>query len=142
LFEFSLSLKKLVRGVIKERTKTWDLTKRYWNIGTYFDNDREMYLVFPDNCEIANYRTAKKNFVHGIRYLKFGLQILAHGKITDYHVAIPFYKTIMADTSVDWDHYAAIHKPHFEGLRLDLKSKAESEIGQAVKESGNMHVRA
>lgn len=65
---FSLDLRKLKRSVVKESLFTWSKAKVLWN------NERD-------------YKKSKKNLVHSIRYLMFGLQIAQFGTITDFYAA-------------------------------------------------------
>lgn len=52
-----------------------------------------------------NIEKSKKNIFHSIRYVYFGIQIIKHGKITDYQEANTYLYEIINDTSTDWKHF-------------------------------------
>src|SRR5262249_55376750 len=74
---WGLSLKKLLRGVMKERNKTWDKAKKKWHKVMKMDRRESKEaagaaLRFACRRD-AKMKVAKKNVVPGMRYLLFGL---------------------------------------------------------------------
>jgi hypothetical protein len=66
-------------------------------------------------------RRARKNLVHGIRYLLFAHQLFEHGAITDYRAATPFYKQVFESGSDDWEFYDNLYKPLYAQMKKDLQ---------------------
>eukprot|EP01122_Echinamoeba_exundans_P007208 TRINITY_DN2159_c0_g1_i1.p1 TRINITY_DN2159_c0_g1~~TRINITY_DN2159_c0_g1_i1.p1 ORF type:complete len:660 (-),score=80.47 TRINITY_DN2159_c0_g1_i1:104-1909(-) len=66
--------------------------------------------------------TAKKNFVHGLRYLLFALQLIKYDRIVDFTEGNKYWKMIMDETSTDLAHYEATLEPIYNELTMQLKS--------------------
>jgi hypothetical protein len=68
-------------------------------------------------------RRAKKNLVHGIRYLLFAHQIFDNGSITDYQAATPFFNQVFNSTEENWEFYDELYKPLYAQMKKDLSDK-------------------
>ncbi len=114
-----LSLKKLVRGVIKERNKAWDKAKRFLTRthntrpttrhaphtanDTTNDTHGRLYAEYEAGVERqeagkgqGGLRMVKKNLAHGIRYLVLGRALAERGAIDDFAAANHYHHQLMA----------------------------------------------
>lgn len=53
----------------------------------------------------GDYYKAKKNIIHSIRYVEFGIQIIVYGSIVDLSVSNRLFNEIIANESVIWEEY-------------------------------------
>ncbi len=54
---------------------------------------------------------SKKHFIHSIRYVEFGIQILLYNKIINLSICNDAFNNIMNDTNTDYQHYYSIYQP-------------------------------
>ena len=53
----------------------------------------------------GDYYKAKKNIIHSIRYVEFGIQIILHNRIVDVAVSNGLFDEIMNNDSIIWEEY-------------------------------------
>jgi hypothetical protein len=100
-FDFKLRIPALQKSVRMDSTHNYAKAKRLWKSDIY---------------------VARKNLVHGIRYLRYCLQLLESGAITDFSAGNEVWAEIMNNPSVDWKEYEAKYEPIYNELTARLKS--------------------
>ncbi|KAL6062794.1 hypothetical protein QOT17_011939 [Balamuthia mandrillaris] len=91
---FALRKTNLRKAAIADAKHNYQKAKRLWKEG-------ELYK-------------AKKNLVHGIRFLLLAVQLMEKGRIDDVTAGNDVWAEIMADTSQQWPRYEDKYKPTFE----------------------------
>lgn len=63
----------------------------------------------------------KKSLWHSLRLVRFGIQLLKHGKIVDYSELNPMYKEIVFNESNDWEYYKAKYQPIYNSYKTEFR---------------------
>jgi len=120
--------------VLKEDIKfTWHLSKLKLRKSAYLDSKHNFQKAKRSWKEGDIYK-AKKNIVHGIRYLQFGIQLLERGAIYDLEAANTTWEEVKAETNQSWSFYEAKYKPVYEKLVQTMNLLAKPLQLQAKKQ--------
>lgn len=70
----------------------------------------------------------KKSLWHSLRLIRFGIQILKYGKITDYSELNYLYKEIAFNESNDWEYYKSKYQPLYNSYKTEFRLAEEGSI--------------
>eukprot|EP01087_Luapelamoeba_hula_P011862 TRINITY_DN3282_c0_g1_i6.p1 TRINITY_DN3282_c0_g1~~TRINITY_DN3282_c0_g1_i6.p1 ORF type:complete len:310 (-),score=56.78 TRINITY_DN3282_c0_g1_i6:665-1594(-) len=100
-----LSLPQLRASVSAEAARTWCKAMKKWNL--------------EDNIPLS-----KKDIIHALRELLFGLQMAQHHRIIDFTAANEYHERMRKEESTDWPHYKAAYHPIYNDLGSQLRQLA------------------
>jgi predicted nucleotidyltransferase len=83
----------------------------------------------------SNRPKSKKNIVHAIRYLMFGIQTAKYGKVVDFHCANEYYYEVMAKNHDQWETYEAEYMPVVDKLLEELVSCTKEKQDIAIAQT-------
>jgi len=101
-FETNISPYKLRTAVSAEASRTWCKAKK-------------------KNLEENNPALSKKDVIHCLRELKFGIQLAKYGHIRNFGTANKYVHEMASDTSVDWNEYGKKWQVTYNKLSSKLK---------------------
>jgi hypothetical protein len=90
-FNYAVRLPALRRAVKADALHNYTKAKRLWSTDQY---------------------VAKKNVLHGLRYLEFALQLATKGRVIDFTAATDVWPSILAAT--EWNQIAERVKPLYD----------------------------
>jgi len=64
---------------------------------------------------------SKKNIIHGLRYLHYGLQLAENGRITDFTAGNVHWLEVMRNPSQNWDDYERAYRPIYQRMMQQIK---------------------
>eukprot|EP01129_Flabellula_baltica_P005859 TRINITY_DN2147_c0_g1_i3.p1 TRINITY_DN2147_c0_g1~~TRINITY_DN2147_c0_g1_i3.p1 ORF type:complete len:273 (+),score=48.79 TRINITY_DN2147_c0_g1_i3:306-1124(+) len=101
-FDVGLRYPALQKAVITDASHNFVKAKRLWH-------------------QEGDYDKSKKNVVHGLRWLYFGLQVLRDGLVTDYTEGNAEWFEIKDCVESDWDYYEKKYRPIYKDLLHKVK---------------------
>lgn len=113
-FRVWINLRKVKRGTVKEAHKCWDRG--------------ELLLRQKD------FDKARKNFIHGLRYLHFGLELAERGRIDNFTVANDYLRWTPSNPEAI-EEYVTHFKPPTQQLTYQLKQYIDKELEEALRSS-------
>lgn len=116
-----IDLQKLKKSVVRDSSQTWTKSKLVWK---------------------EDQRKSKKNIVHSIRYLLYGIQLIEHGQIVDYAAGNSVFYEIMDLDFSSHDLYYARYKPLFDATMNNFRQRFNQEVEQVkpVKHGPTPHL--
>lgn len=104
-FRFSLDKAALRREFSAVSSNSWVKAKKKLEV------ENEPYL-------------GKKSLWHAMRIIMFGTQIAEHGRIIDFTVANPLYRSVVENQTNDWNYFKAQFQTPFNNLNTEFRKVA------------------
>lgn len=81
-----------------------------------------------------NIPLSRKDIIHCIRELLFGIELAQTGRITRFDAANALYEEMKAETSMDWEYYKKKYKPIYNKLSTQLRAVAPKDQAKPRRE--------
>ena len=124
------------------------ISKFNLNRGVLLDSEHNLSKakgLFKNKFQGPEVTKGKKNVIHGIRYLYYGIQLMLTDKIYDPCEGNEYWWKIMQMTSLEWHDYLKEYKPIYDKLTNSFKNLVKPKaliftVGETGQPQGQLEV--
>eukprot|EP01124_Arcella_intermedia_P006836 TRINITY_DN14131_c0_g1_i1.p1 TRINITY_DN14131_c0_g1~~TRINITY_DN14131_c0_g1_i1.p1 ORF type:complete len:651 (-),score=166.09 TRINITY_DN14131_c0_g1_i1:9-1961(-) len=113
-FSENIRLPTLKRAILMDSSHNFAKAKRLWMEG--------------------DHKKAKKNIVHGLRWLMFGEQIIETGRIEDFTLGNNYWNEVTQDPAKEWGHYEAKFRPLYKTMMHKIRHEESKNLFEPSKD--------